>query len=67
MAQTVEFPINWRILDLDCPECGRSLIREYSNCRGIPSKLKCDNFSCSLVERRYEWPTITLKIAEEDR
>jgi hypothetical protein len=65
MPKTVEVPINWRVLDLDCPECGRSLVREYSDCRGIPSRLKCDYASCKLYDQRYEWPTIQLKIVEE--
>ena len=65
MPQTVEFQINWRILDLDCPKCGRSLVREYSDCRGISSRLKCDNASCSLYDQRYKWPTIQLEVVEE--
>ncbi len=64
MPKTVEVEINWKVLDLDCPECGRSLVREYADCRGIPSRLKCQNELCNLYDQRYEWPTIELKIAE---
>lgn len=63
-AKTVELPINWKVLDLNCPVCGWSLVGEYSDCRGIPSRLKCQNYSCPLVEQRYEWPTIMLRVVE---
>ena len=61
----VTIPINYRVLDLDCPSCDRQLVIEYSGCRGIPNRLKCQNASCPEYDTLYEWPTITLKVVEQ--
>ena len=64
MRREVELPVNYRVLDLDCPSCGRNLGIEYSGCRGTLNTLKCFNASCSEYETRYEWPKIKLKVVE---
>jgi hypothetical protein len=67
MSREVALPINYRVLDLDCPSCGRSLQIKYSGCEGMLNTLKCFNASCAEYETQYAWPTITLKVVEEDK
>jgi RNase P subunit RPR2 len=65
MPKTVEFPIEYGPLRLLCPECNDRLVPDNTY-RYRQVFLRCPNVQCAEYETRYEWPTITLKVAEEE-